>query len=443
MSNELSCLNSSFKVVSYNGGPILGRYGINSVFNVQPGQSCRPTATSSGQLFDLVLEYNGESHANFTLTHLVIVSPNFDEVTSMLKSGVVFVTDTNSHTSYTQHYNTFHKDKQLPTIKDIPSPVAMFDYNNEKTQSSYAVADGPIESRNGKFLHIKLNESFDDDFNIDIGHFFIIGYHGKPSTSNPTIINEQTIALPTPSFTNIMHINHRSWLLQHGYLSTISKITNYNELLCQNNSTLFFSGTSLTFIATKPIHTFLSYIDGESDISTLSTEDQEFVTNFIRFNKAAHLYTNLWRQYFTSDLISANLQKQIGTKSLSTPNNKNNNNNHHHHHKQQNKQLDMPQEINFFTIDPTSSNELLSIALAHLGELQSENHITTNNNNIVLSNGTGFTIIASLSAGPCHKYNFHSQNFDQQAKIFDKSNEISVKSMANKIFDLQTALVLS
>jgi hypothetical protein len=462
MSSGLQCLNDNFRVIQYNGGPIYGQYGVSSAFRVEPGSATRATATRAGTTFDLVLEYVGEQK-NFIFEQLVVISPKFEEVTAMLKAGVIWVHGDDSEfiqkdkdgqnvidINYSQFFSDFHKTKILPKNSDsknpssskisLPIPSAVFDYGSKKGPLTIAAADN-VSVSTGKYIHIKFTDTFDDDYNIDFGHFYIIG---RPqSESDRPNNNENNI----PTYSNNITIEQRQWLLKNGIVSTPSSQTQHNVIFTPQNSSSFFEQTSSVFVSAKPIYQYLGYIEGKQHIDDLPQDEADLVKNFILFNNCADKFTTTWRGEFTSDLITANLQKETGTDMVKG----------NRSEKRDTKLLEMPTEMVFFTIDPTTPVQLRNVALGHIGELvlssggvdprqiDAENSDDVNNHKInagavdlKLPGGRLFTIMTCSPAGPCQKYQYvpkkcHGDN-SKLCPSFE--NEIAKKSLSKKIQNL-------
>ncbi len=178
-------LNSAFTVASYNGGSLKGRNGIDGMLRVAAGEPCRPHGTRNGTNFDLVLDYkspNPEVSTKFTLTHVVIMAPEYSLVTAPLKDGMVWVSQVDEATIDTSYadFNDMTETKYLanPTLEPRPT---FFEISPRGTDTVSVVPKSCNSV--GNRVHIKFVSSYGEDDNIDMGNFYLIGYHGEAPSS--------------------------------------------------------------------------------------------------------------------------------------------------------------------------------------------------------------------------------------------------------------------
>jgi len=172
-------LNSAFSVVSYNGGPLKGVNGIENLLKVLPGEKSRPISSRNGTNFDLVLEYKNPETSGpnkFTLTHVVVMAPDYSLVTAPTKNGMVWVIDAESTHSFAEFNDMTEGDYLTAEEKASPRPI-FFDI---RRHADDAVSVVPKDCKStGNRVHIKFVSSHGDDGNIDMGPIYLLGFHGE------------------------------------------------------------------------------------------------------------------------------------------------------------------------------------------------------------------------------------------------------------------------
>lgn len=174
-------LNSSFSVVSYNGGPLKGQNGIENMLHASSQEDVFPHSTRNGSNFDLVLEYKNEKHSKFTLTHVVIMAPEYMMVTAPTKDGLVWVTDSTNSSSFSEfndvNESSYWALEETDALRSNALRPIFFEIRPRAADAVSVVPKGCNST--GNRVHMKFVSSYGEDSNIDMANFFLVGFHGE------------------------------------------------------------------------------------------------------------------------------------------------------------------------------------------------------------------------------------------------------------------------
>lgn len=156
----VAALNSSFELVSYNGGCHAPGYEVMNVIK----SSTEPHCSQAGKNFDLVLRY--VPVAGFDLATVVIGPAT--SCTSPLRTCAIWVSeDEPAIGSYAAAYNDWDASKPFP--ENTPRPAVFIDTNVTRAKSLAG------ESCSGRYLHIKFIDNSLERTNIDCGPIVLRG----------------------------------------------------------------------------------------------------------------------------------------------------------------------------------------------------------------------------------------------------------------------------